>query len=120
MVLEAVGGGAAGSWALANLAPRVLRGDVGPGFFIEHFVKDLRIALDEARRLGLDLPMLRMAEQTYAALANNGHSRSGTQALVAAYGWTFSASAAAPTSAAAGTPMAARTSASTPPRKPIS
>lgn len=90
-VLEAVGGGAAGSWALANLAPRVLRGDIGPGFFIEHFVKDLRIALDEAKRLKLDLPMLRMAEQTYAALATKGHARSGTQALVAAYGWTFDA-----------------------------
>ncbi|MBL9140813.1 MAG: NAD(P)-dependent oxidoreductase, partial [Phycisphaerae bacterium] len=67
-VLQAVGGGAAGSWALANLAPRVLRGDSGPGFFIEHFVKDLRIALDEAVRLKLDARMVRLAEQTYAAL----------------------------------------------------
>lgn len=90
-VLEAVGGGAAGSWALANLAPRVLRGDTGPGFFIEHFVKDLRIALDEAKRLRLDLPMAQLAEQTYARLAGTGHARSGTQALVAAYGWTFAA-----------------------------
>lgn len=88
-VLEAVGGGAAGSWALANLAPRVLRGDFAPGFFVEHFVKDLRIALDEARRMALDLPAVALAERTYAALASAGHARRGTQAIVQAYGWSY-------------------------------
>ena len=86
-VLESVGGGAAASWSLANLAPRVLKGDFAPGFFIEHFVKDLRIALDEARSMGLQLPTAAAAERTYAALAEAGHGRSGTQAVVHAYGW---------------------------------
>jgi 3-hydroxyisobutyrate dehydrogenase len=86
-VLESVGGGAAASWSLANLAPRVLKGDFAPGFFIEHFVKDLRIALDEARSLGLELPTVAAAERAYAALAGGGHARSGTQAIVHAYGW---------------------------------
>ena len=86
-VLESVGGGAAASWSLANLAPRVLRDDFAPGFFIEHFVKDLRIALDEAQSLGLELPTVAAAERAYAALADGGHARSGTQAIVHAYGW---------------------------------
>lgn len=86
-VLESVGGGAAASWSLANLAPRVLKGDFAPGFFIEHFLKDLRIALDEARSMGLELPTAAAAERTYAALAEAGHGRSGTQAIVHAYGW---------------------------------
>ena len=86
-VLTSVGGGAAASWSLANLAPRVLKGDFAPGFFIEHFVKDLRIAIDEARAMGLDLPALRTAEQTYARLCEAGHDKSGTQAVVHAYGW---------------------------------
>lgn len=86
-VLESVGGGAAASWSLANLAPRVLKGDFAPGFFIEHFVKDLRIALDEARSMGLELPTAAAAERTYAALVEAGHGRSGTQAIVHAYGW---------------------------------
>ena len=86
-VLESVGGGAAASWSLANLAPRVLKGDFAPGFFIEHFVKDLRIALDEAQSLGLDLRTTAAAERAYAALAAGGHARSGTQAIVHAYGW---------------------------------
>lgn len=90
-VLEAVGGGAAGSWALANLAPRVLRGDTAPGFFIEHFVKDLGIALGEAERMGLDAPMVRLARQTYERLVAEGQGRLGTQAIVAAYGWSFDA-----------------------------
>lgn len=86
-VLQSVGGGAAASWSLANLAPRILKSDFSPGFFVEHFLKDLRIALDEARAIGLDLPCAAAAERTYAALAEGGHSRSGTQAVVHAYGW---------------------------------
>lgn len=86
-VLTSVGGGAAASWSLAHLAPRVLKGDFAPGFFIAHFVKDLRIAIDEARAMGLDLPALRTAEATYARLAEAGHAAHGTQAIVHAYGW---------------------------------
>ncbi|MBU3683504.1 MAG: NAD(P)-dependent oxidoreductase, partial [Phycisphaerales bacterium] len=81
-VLESVGGGAAASWSLANLAPRVLKGDFAPGFFCEHFLKDLRIALDEARAMGLDLPCAAAAERTYASLCEAGFARNGTQAVV--------------------------------------
>ena len=86
-VLQSVGGGAAASWSLTNLAPRILKYDFAPGFFIEHFLKDLRIALDEARALGLDLPCATAAERTYRALAEAGYARAGTQAIVHAYGW---------------------------------
>ena len=86
-VLESVGGGAAASWSLANLAPRVLKGDFAPGFFCEHFLKDLRIALAEARAMGLALPCADAAERTYASLCEAGFARSGTQAVVHAYGW---------------------------------
>ena len=86
-VLASVGGGAAASWSLTNLAPRILKSDFAPGFFIEHFLKDLRIALDEARALGLDLPCATAAERTYRALAEAGYARAGTQAIVHAYGW---------------------------------
>lgn len=82
--LEAIGPGAAGSWSLQNLAPRVLRGDFAPGFMVEHFLKDLGIALAECRRIGLALPGAALAERLYQAAADLGHGRSGTQALVVA------------------------------------
>jgi 3-hydroxyisobutyrate dehydrogenase len=83
-VLESVGGGAAGSWSLANYAPRMLRGDFEPGFFVEHFVKDMEIALAEARRLNLALPGLALAHELYLALKAQGGARKGTQALLLA------------------------------------
>ena len=76
--------GAAGSWSLTNLAPRMLRGDFAPGFMVEHFVKDMRLALDECRRLDLPLPGLALVESLYTALVAQGQGRSGTQALVLA------------------------------------
>jgi len=82
--LEAIGPGAAGSWSLQNLAPRVLRGDFAPGFMIEHFLKDLGIALAECRRMGIVLPGAALAEELYREAAEFGHGRSGTQALVIA------------------------------------
>jgi 3-hydroxyisobutyrate dehydrogenase len=81
-VLRSVGGGAAASWALANLAPRVLAGDLAPGFAVRHFVKDLGIALDEAARAGIDLPGLELARSLYADLAEHGGEELGTQAIV--------------------------------------
>jgi len=90
-VLESVGGGAAGSWSVNNLGPRILRGDFAPGFFVEHFCKDLRIALDEARALQLELDGLARAERLYALLRDQGHGRSGTQAL-----WHLFSAAAVP------------------------
>jgi 3-hydroxyisobutyrate dehydrogenase len=83
-VLASVSGGAAGSWSLTNYTPRILKGDLEPGFMIEHFVKDMRIALAEARRMGLRLPGLELAERLYATLAAEGHGRKGIQALVLA------------------------------------
>lgn len=80
-VVKAVGGGAAGSWTVENLVPRILRGDFQPGFFIEHFVKDLGIALEEAERMRLDLPGLALAKRLYDEAVAGGAGRLGTQAL---------------------------------------
>jgi 3-hydroxyisobutyrate dehydrogenase len=80
-VLASVGPGAAGSWSLANLAPRIIANRFEPGFFVEHFIKDMGIALAEAQRMGLALPGLALAHQLYLALAAQGHARDGTHAL---------------------------------------
>jgi 3-hydroxyisobutyrate dehydrogenase len=83
-VLESVASGAAGSWALSNLGPRMIAGDFAPGFFVEHLVKDIGIALEESRRMGLKLPGLALAEQLYTAAVADGHARDGTQSLILA------------------------------------
>jgi 3-hydroxyisobutyrate dehydrogenase len=83
-VLESVAPGAAGSWSLSNYAPRMLAGDFEPGFVVEHFVKDMGIALAEARRLNLSLPGLALAEQLYVAVTAQGKGRKGTQSLILA------------------------------------
>lgn len=80
-VLKSVSSGAAGSWSLTNLAPRIIEGDFAPGFFVEHFIKDMRIALDESQRMGLAVPGLALVHQLYVALAAEGHGSDGTQAL---------------------------------------
>ena len=82
--LAAVGGGAAGSWSLSNYGPRMLAGDFEPGFFVDHFVKDMGIALREARDLQLSVPGLALAHQLYVALQAQGGGRHGTQALLLA------------------------------------
>jgi 3-hydroxyisobutyrate dehydrogenase len=78
--------GAAGSWSLSNYGPRILRGDMEPGFRIDHFVKDLGIALSEARRMKLSLPGTALAEQLYVAAQGNGLGEKGTHALSVALG----------------------------------
>jgi 3-hydroxyisobutyrate dehydrogenase len=83
-VLQSVGGGAAASWSLNNLGPRIIKRDFEPGFFVEHFIKDMGIALDEARRMGLALPGLALANQLYLAVKAQGYGRKGTQALMLA------------------------------------
>jgi 3-hydroxyisobutyrate dehydrogenase len=80
-MLESIRGGAAACWTLDNLAPRILAGNFNPGFFVEHFIKDMEIALDEARRSNLPLPGLALVHQLYVGLRARGHGRSGTQAL---------------------------------------
>ena len=82
--LDTIKDGAAGSWSLSNYAPRVLRGDFEPGFKVEHFLKDLGIALSEARRMNLSLPGTALAEQLYVAAAARGLGTKGTQALAIA------------------------------------
>ena len=82
--MAAVSGGAAGSWQLANYGPRMLAGDFRPGFAVDHFIKDMGIALAEARRMKLALPGLALAEQLYVALSAQGGGQSGTQALLLA------------------------------------
>lgn len=83
-VLTAVEGGAAGSWSLTNLAPRMLTRDFTPGFSIDHFVKDMEIALDVARTFNLALPGLALAHQLYVSLKAHGSGAQGTQALLLA------------------------------------
>jgi 3-hydroxyisobutyrate dehydrogenase len=80
-VLQSVASGAAGSWSLSNLGPRILNNNFEPGFIVEHFIKDMGIALDEAQRMGLVLPGLALAKQLYLAVQAQGHGRAGTHAL---------------------------------------
>ena len=81
VVLESVASGAAGSWSLSNLGPRIIAGNFAAGFFVEHFIKDMGIALAESKRLRLSMPGLALAHQLYLSLAACGHSRDGTHAL---------------------------------------
>jgi 3-hydroxyisobutyrate dehydrogenase len=81
-VLESITGGAAGSWSLSHLAPRMIEGDYQPGFYIKHFLKDMRIALESAQRMGLPTPGLALAKSLYEELAEAGDAELGTQALI--------------------------------------
>jgi len=80
-VMRSVASGAAGSWSLSNLGPRVIDDNFDPGFFVEHFIKDMGIALDESKKMGLSLPGLALSHQLYLALQAQGHGRDGTHAL---------------------------------------
>jgi len=84
-VLKSIGGGAASSFLLTNMGARILKGDFAPGFFVEHFIKDMSIASAEAERLHVELPALRLAKAMYEALAAQGRGREGTQALFKHY-----------------------------------
>jgi 3-hydroxyisobutyrate dehydrogenase len=80
-VLESIASGAAASWSLSNLAPRIINNRFEPGFFVEHFVKDMGIALEESKRMGLSMPGLALAHQLYLSLVALGHGRDGTHAV---------------------------------------
>jgi 3-hydroxyisobutyrate dehydrogenase len=84
-VLKSIGGGAASGFQLTVLGPRIIKGDFAPGFFMEHFIKDMSIALAEAERMRLDLPGLALAKRLYEQLKAQGYGRSGTQALFKHY-----------------------------------
>jgi len=80
-VMQSVGSGAAGSWSLSNLGPRIIDNNFDPGFLVEHFIKDMGIALDEAKRMGLSLPGLALGHQLYLAVQAQDHGLDGTHAL---------------------------------------
>ncbi|MGE7982813.1 NAD(P)-dependent oxidoreductase [Solibacillus sp. NPDC093137] len=84
-VLRSITAGAAGSWSLSNLAPRMLKGNLEPGFYIKHIIKDMKIALDEAERMNLQLPGLTLAKSMYDHLLAEGYGDNGTQALIKYY-----------------------------------
>lgn len=81
IVLQSISTGAAGSWSLSNMAPRMIKGDFAPGFYIKHFVKDMGIALAEAEAMGLQAPGLELAKSLYEQLIEKGEGDLGTQAL---------------------------------------
>lgn len=86
LVLQGIASGAAGSWTLHNLAPRLLDGDYAPGFYVKHFIKDMMIAQESARALGMETPGLDLALSRYRQLAELGYEDAGTQALFKLYG----------------------------------
>ncbi len=85
VVLSSIASGAAGSWSLSNLAPRMLKGDFEPGFYVKHFLKDMDIALAEAEMMQLELPGLAMARSMYDQLIEQGYGEKGTQVLYKRY-----------------------------------
>ncbi|MFO7729054.1 MAG: NAD(P)-dependent oxidoreductase [Desulfonatronovibrio sp.] len=80
-VMQSITRGAAGCWALENLVPRILKDDCSPGFMIDHFIKDMGIALKESQRMGIILPGLSLVESIYKKASALGYGTSGTQAL---------------------------------------
>ncbi len=83
-MLQSIRGGAAACWTLDNLAPRILKRNFDPGFFVDHFVKDMGLALDEARRMNISLPGLALVHRIYERVQQLGHGRKGTHALMLA------------------------------------
>ena len=84
-VIACIENGAAGSWSLSNLAPRFLKGDYAPGFYVKHFIKDMRIAIESAEEMALDFPGLSLAKKLYDQLASQGGEELGTQAIYKLY-----------------------------------
>lgn len=84
-LVRTIRGGAAGSWTLENLVPRMILEDYSPGFFIKHFIKDMTLAIESASELNVKLPGLELAHRLYTILEENGYSENGTQALVEYY-----------------------------------
>jgi 3-hydroxyisobutyrate dehydrogenase len=84
-VHASISGGAAGGWAMTNLAPRALAGNYAPGFYVKHILKDMRIALESAAEMKLELPGLAQAKRLYDQVAAKGWEDCGTQALYRLY-----------------------------------
>jgi len=84
-VMKSISTGAAGSWSLTNLGPKMLKGNYDPGFYIKHFIKDMKIAIDEADNMGLDLPGVKLSKELYNTLLERGYGDNGTQTLIKYY-----------------------------------
>lgn len=84
-VLNTISKGAAGSWSLDNYGPRILNGDFEPGFYVEHFLKDLKIVVEESDAFGLDLKGTKLVKDIYAKLVELGYEKAGTQVIYKAY-----------------------------------
>lgn len=84
-LIGTISGGAAGSWQLANLGPKMAAGDYAPGFFIKHFIKDMGIAVEEAQKAGLELPVLSQVLEMYRQMEKEGHGDEGTQGIIQYY-----------------------------------
>lgn len=84
-VLQSIESGAAGSWSLSNLAPRMIDGDFAPGFYVKHFIKDMALAIESAEQMNVPVPGLMLAKQLYDELSKNGGDNDGTQALYKYY-----------------------------------
>ena len=84
-MLDSISQGAAGSWQMSNNAPRILKGDMNPGFFIKHYIKDMTIATEEADAVSLKMPFLSEVLNMYKELADKGYGDLGTQALIKYY-----------------------------------
>ncbi len=80
-VLKSIAAGSAGSWSLSNYGPRIIAGNFSPGFFVKHFIKDMKIALESAQEMGIKIPGLELAKSLYERLAEKGEENSGTHAL---------------------------------------
>ena len=83
-MLKSISGGAAGCWSLNNLAPQIIQRNFEPGFIIEHFIKDMGIALEESERMRISLPGLDLVHKLYLKTQSLGYGRKGTQALMLA------------------------------------
>lgn len=85
LILQAISGGAAGSWQLTNNGPKILKEDYKPGFYIHHFIKDLKLVCEEAENAQIELSVVKDVLSKYEYLAQNGYESLGTQALIKAY-----------------------------------
>jgi len=85
LILQAISGGAAGSWQLTNNGPKIIKSDFQPGFYIHHFVKDLKLVCEEAEKNNLDLTIVKEVTKKYERLLENGDGYLGTQALIKEY-----------------------------------
>lgn len=80
-IISLLGGGAASSFSLCNLGPRIVKGDFEPGFYVEHYVKDMEIALAECKKMGINLKGLALVHSLYKVMIEDGLEKKGTQGL---------------------------------------